>query len=99
MGGTLIQMTWVPPPQNMAIETQHVSEEASFGHCLLAHGNPCKVASKPMLHLQFVAQITSLGLLLKLSYYMLLAFTWFLKHTSTLTYVKCRAQVHRNHGI
>jgi hypothetical protein len=30
---------------------------------------------------------------------MLLAFTWFLKHTSTLTYVKCLAQVHHDHGI
>jgi hypothetical protein len=29
----------------------------------------------------------------------LLAFTWFLKHTSTLTYVKCLAQVHYDHGI
>jgi hypothetical protein len=36
------------PPPPMVVETCHVSEEACFEHCLPAHGNPCRAASKPL---------------------------------------------------
>jgi hypothetical protein len=52
-------MTWVVPPPQMVVETQHVSKEVHFEHHLPAHGNPCQATSKSIQHLQTITQALS----------------------------------------